>query len=125
MKANTEVISNVIKELGVSANLKGYYYIRYAIELMLNDMTLANYITKRLYPTIAEKFGSTSIRVERNIRHAIESGWNKANYDFMSKLFRYSIDARKDKPTNSEFIITVADYLLTTDDLLNVKGEYR
>lgn len=107
-----ELITSTIKELGISANLMGYHYIRYGVELIIKDFSLINSITKRLYPQIAQKYNTTASRVERIIRHTIEAGWLKANEDVTKRLFGYSISADKGKPTNSEFIVTVADYIL-------------
>ncbi len=115
MKDYKKIITDIIKELGVSANVKGYYYVRYSIELMVNDITLAGKITKVLYPKIAEEFNTTPARVERAIRHAIETGWIKANVDFADKLFGYTVASNKGNPTNSEFICTVADYIQLTE----------
>lgn len=115
MKEYKEVITSIIKELGVSANVKGYYYVRYAIELMINDITLIDGITKVIYPKVAETFDTTPLSAERAIRHAIETGWNRANVEFSEELFGYSIEPNKAKPTNSEFIATVADYILLSE----------
>jgi len=122
MKNYKEVITTTIKELGIPANLVGYYYLRYGIELMLNDMNLMKYITRSLYPKIAQEFNTTASRAERGIRHAIETGWGRANEDMAMELFGYSISADKGKPTNSEFIVTVADYILMTHAHPTEKG---
>jgi two-component system response regulator (stage 0 sporulation protein A) len=110
------VISNILKELGISANLKGYYYIRYSFELLIKDYNLIDSIMG-LYKTVAKKFNTTSSRVERAIRHAIEVGWVRANQDFVNELFGYSVDVKKGQPTNSEFLATVADYVLITQEM--------
>lgn len=110
-----ERITKIIKELGISANIKGYYFIRYAIELLVKDISLINAVTKVLYPTVAEEFKTTPSRVERAIRHAIESGYGKANLELVNKLFGYSVDSEKAKPTNSEFLSTIADYIMLTE----------
>ena len=68
-------------------------------------------ITKELYPELAKKFDTTVSRVERAIRHAIEVSWNRGDLDFMEEVFGHSVDIDKAKPTNSEFIVTVADKL--------------
>ena len=68
-------------------------------------------ITKELYPKIADEFNTTVSRVERSIRHAIEISWNRGNWDYMQEIFGYSVDIDRSKPTNSEFITTVADKL--------------
>ena len=111
MKNLNEVITNTIKELGMPARLVGYHYTRYAIELMVDDINLMNSITGTLYPKIAQKFNTTVVRVERGIRSAIETGWKRANVEFADKIFGYSVDANKGKPTNSEFIAMISDNL--------------
>ena len=104
-------ITKIIHELGVPSNLKGYDYIREGIMLVYYDPTLSSKITKGLYPIIANKFTSNESRVERSMRHAIEVSWNRGNWDMMEDIFGYSVSIDKAKPTNSEFIVTIADML--------------
>ena len=104
-------ITKTLHDLGVPSHVKGYQYIREGIILVYNNPTIIGGITKELYPAIARKFNSTTSRVERAIRHAIEISWNRANWDLMEELFGYSVDIDKAKPTNSEFIVTIADKL--------------
>ena len=104
-------VTNVLHELGVPSHIKGYAYIRAGIiEVFLNPTVIGG-ITKELYPKIADDFNTTVSRVERAIRHAIEVSWNRGNWDLMQDIFGYSVDIEKAKPTNSEFIVTVADKL--------------
>ena len=103
-------ITKIIHELGVPSNLKGYNYIREGIMLVYYDPTLSSKITKGLYPQIAQKYTSNESRVERSMRHAIVS-WNRGNWDMMEDIFGYSVSIDKAKPTNSEFIVTIADML--------------
>ncbi len=105
------VVTKYIHELGVPAHIKGYQYIRTAIMMVIQDMGLLNYITKQLYPTIAQQYGTTSSRVERAIRHSIEVAWNRGNPEMLNEVFGYTIDTGKGKPTNSEFIAMVADQI--------------
>ena len=105
------VISDIMRQIGVPAHIKGYQYIREAIMMTVNDINLLNYITKLLYPTIAKKYKTTSSSVERAIRHAIEVAWNKGQIDVLEDMFGYTISAGKGKPTNSEFIALIADKL--------------
>ena len=121
MEKSKLVISNVMKELGVSASLSGYHYIRYGVELIIDDVSLID-STMKLYDNIATKFDTTVARAERAIRHAITVGWSRGDVDLEKKMFGYSVDANKGKPTNSEFLATVADYILMTQDHLNKKG---
>lgn len=104
-------ITSIIHEIGVPAHIKGYQYLREAITMVYNNIEILGAITKTLYPTIAEKFHTTSSRVERAIRHAIEVAWTRGNIDSISHMFGYTISVNKSKPTNSEFIAMVADKL--------------
>lgn len=104
-------ITSIIHEIGVPAHIKGYMYLREAISMVYNDIELLGSITKVLYPDIAKKFKTTSSRVERAIRHAIEVAWSRGNIDSISSLFGYTVSMSKAKPTNSEFIAMVADKL--------------
>ena len=102
-------ITKLLHELGVPSHIKGYTYIREGITLMYNKSNLS--ITKELYPVVAEKYGTTGSRVERAIRHAIEVSWNRGNWELMEEIFGFSVDIDKAKPTNSEFMVTLADKL--------------
>jgi two-component system response regulator (stage 0 sporulation protein A) len=104
-------VTNVLHELGVPSHIKGYSYIRESILEVFFNPSIIGGITKELYPKIAEEFNTTVSRVERAIRHAIEVSWNRGNWDLMQDIFGYSVDIEKAKPTNSEFIVTVADKL--------------
>jgi two-component system, response regulator, stage 0 sporulation protein A len=104
-------ITSIIHEIGVPAHIKGYMYLREAITMVYNDIELLGSITKVLYPDIAKKFNTTSSRVERAIRHAIEVAWSRGNIESISSLFGYTVSHTKAKPTNSEFIAMVADKL--------------
>ena len=104
-------ITKMLHELGMPSHIKGYQYIREGISMIYNDPTLIGGITKELYPELASRFDTTVSRVERAIRHAIEVSWNRGNWDYMEEIFGHSVDIDKAKPTNSEFIVTVADKL--------------
>jgi len=104
-------ITKTLHELGVPSHIKGYQYIREGITLVYQRPEIIGGITKELYPEIAKKFDTTVSRVERAIRHAIEVSWNRGNWKLMEEIFGHSVDIDKAKPTNSEFIVTVADKL--------------
>ena len=104
-------ITKVLHELGIPSHIKGYQYIREAIGIIYNRPEIIGGITKELYPELANKFDTTVSRVERAIRHAIEVSWNRGNYYLMEEIFGHSVDIDKAKPTNSEFIVTIADKL--------------
>ena len=104
-------ITKILHELGMPSHIKGYLYIREGISIIYEHPEVIGGITKELYPDIAKKFGTTVSRVERAIRHAIEVSWNRGSWDLMEEIFGHSVDIDKAKPTNSEFIVTVADKL--------------
>ena len=104
-------ITNIIHEIGVPAHIKGYMYLREAITMVVNDMELLSAVTKELYPSIAKKYNTTASRVERAIRHATEVAWGRGQVEAINKLFGYTINTEKGKPTNSEFIAIIADKL--------------
>lgn len=111
-KNNLDVaVTNIIHEMGVPAHIKGYHYLRDAILMVIQEIGLLGAVTKELYPTIAQKYGTTPSRVERAIRHAIELAWDRGNVEMMTKYFGYTINLEKGKPTNSEFIAMIADKL--------------
>jgi len=105
-------ITAIIHEVGVPAHIKGYQYLREAIFIAVNDMDVINAVTKVLYPSVAKKFATTSSRVERAIRHAIEVAWDRGDLETLQKYFGYTVSNAKGKPTNSEFIAMIADRLV-------------
>ena len=105
------VVTSAIHEVGVPAHIKGYQYLREAILMVLDDRDLLNGITKQLYPSVAKKYGTSSSRVERAIRHAIEVAWNRGDTDTLNGIFGFTINQAKGKPTNSEFIAMISDNL--------------
>ncbi len=106
-----QAITTLLHSLGIPSHIKGYMYIRDGIDLMYNKPSMIGAITKELYPEIAEKYNTTTSRVERAIRHAIEVSWSRGDYDLMEDIFGHSVDYDRAKPTNSEFIATLADKL--------------
>ncbi len=104
-------VTAVIHEIGIPAHIKGYQYLRDAIIMAITDMDILNSITKQLYPNIAKNYNTTPSRVERAIRHAIEVAWSRGKMDTIDKLFGYTVNNGKGKPTNSEFIALIADRL--------------
>jgi len=104
-------VTKIIHQIGVPAHIKGYQYLRSAIIMTMHDTELINSITKQLYPGVAKKYGTTSSRVERAIRHAIEVAWDRGDVDVINSFFGYTVQSARGKPTNSEFIALVADSL--------------
>lgn len=104
----TPYITKIIRELGIPSHIKGYRYVRYAVELVINDMDMLSAVTKELYPQVAEEFDSTSSRVERAIRHAINVAWKRGNENALKEYFSNNLQENT-KPTNSQFIARIAD----------------
>ena len=104
-------ITTILHEIGVPAHIKGYMYLREAIQMVIDDLDFLTAVTKELYPSIAHKHNTTASRVERAIRHAIEVAWSRGRVETIDSIFGYTIDNHKGKPTNSEFIAMVADKL--------------
>ncbi len=105
------MVTETIHEIGIPAHIKGYQYLRHAIILVVNNLDIINSITKKLYPAIAKDFSTTSSRVERAIRHAIEVAWDRGDTEILNSIFGYTVANSKGKPTNSEFIAMIADRL--------------
>jgi len=103
------LVSDIMRQIGVPAHIKGYQYLRSSIIHCVNDKSMLGSVTKILYPTVAKEFSTTASRVERAIRHAIEVAWNRGDVDVLSSFFGYTIQAERGKPTNSEFIAMIAD----------------
>lgn len=107
-----EKISNIFITVGIPAHIKGYQFLREAIKMAISEPEIINSITKKLYPSIAEKFDTSSSKVERAIRHAIEVAWNRGKIENINSLFGVKVYSDNDKPTNGEFIALVADKML-------------
>ena len=104
-------VTKIIHQIGVPAHIKGYQYLRTAILMTIEDNEIINSVTKVLYPTVAKKYQTTTSRVERAIRHAIEVAWDRGDIDTLNSYFGYTIQNSRGKPTNSEFIAMIADNL--------------
>lgn len=102
-------VTTMMHQIGIPAHVKGYQYIRDAILMVVEDVSLLGAVTKELYPGIAKKHDTAPSRVERGIRHAIELAWERGNTDTLKRIFGYSMDIERQKPTNSEFIALLAD----------------
>ena len=113
-------ITEIMLDMGVPAHLKGYHYLRDAILLSGRDMDVVSSVTKLLYPTIAKHFKTTDQKVERAIRNAIEVSWTRGNVETFERLFGYSVQQGKSRPTNSEYIAKIADKMR-----LDIKAMYK
>ena len=107
-----EKITNIFITVGIPAHIKGYQFLREAIKMAIDNPDIINSITKRLYPSIAERFETSSSKVERAIRHAIEVAWNRGKIENINSLFGIRVYSNNEKPTNGEFIALVADKML-------------
>ena len=105
----TVVITEILHQIGVPAHIKGYQYVREAIRLTVENPDMLNSVTKILYPTVAKNFKSTSSRVERAIRHAIEVAWDRGDVEVLNSYVGYTIQSQRGKPTNSEFVAMISD----------------
>ncbi|MGM0414448.1 MAG: sporulation initiation factor Spo0A C-terminal domain-containing protein, partial [Bacillota bacterium] len=105
------LITEAFHKLGVPSHIKGYLYLKTAVELVINEVELLGAITKKLYPKVAENFNSKDSRVERSIRHAIDLTWEQGNQEILERYFKNVITSSRGKPTNSQFIAKVADMI--------------
>ena len=104
-------VTEILHEIGVPAHIKGYHYLRDSIIMSVEHPEMINAVTKQLYPAVAKKYETTSSRVERAIRHAIEVAWDRGDIDVLNSYFGYTIHNDRGKPTNSEFIAMISDRL--------------
>lgn len=111
-KSLDEKISNLFISVGIPAHIKGYQFLREAIKMTIDSPDIISSITKKLYPTIAERFNTSPSKVERAIRHAIEVAWNRGKIENINNIFGIKIYSPNEKPTNGEFIALIADKML-------------
>lgn len=104
-------VTEILHQIGVPAHIKGYHYLRDSIIMSVENPDIINAVTKQLYPSVAKRFSTTSSRVERAIRHAIEVAWDRGDVDILNSYFGYTIHNDRGKPTNSEFIAMISDKL--------------
>lgn len=109
---NTVIVFECLKELGVPANIKGYHYLKEAIQMTIEGEGILAPITKVVYPEIANKYNTTAARVERAMRHAIGIALNNADFNVLDKFFGVSIGSKNGNITNAEFVAIVANHIL-------------
>lgn len=117
---NTKVeISKILKKLGVSPDLLGFAYLRDGIEMVMNDETILHRsTTKILYPAVVLRYNTTPARVERAIRHAVETcGFKADDLELYDDIFGNVTSLHKKCPTNSQFIGCVANYLVLAQEM--------
>ncbi len=112
-------VTKLLHALGIPSHIKGYQFIRTAILMVYENPGFIGGITKDLYPDLSLKFNTSIQRVERAIRHAIEVSWLRGDIELMEEIFGHSVDIDRAKPTNSEFIVTIADKLRL--EMINVR----
>ena len=113
-----KTISDLMLELGIPAHLRGYQFLRSAVGMCVEDMELVGSVTKLLYPDLAKMYQTTDTKIERAIRNAIEVSWDRGNSDLFEELFGYTNTLEYTRPTNSEYIAVVADYILLKNNLI-------
>lgn len=113
-----KTISDFMLELGIPAHLRGYQFLRSAVGMCVEDMELVGSVTKLLYPDLAKMYQTTDTKIERAIRNAIEVSWERGNSDLFEELFDYANTVEYTRPTNSEYIAVVADYIRLKNNLI-------
>jgi len=112
------IVTDLLHSLGIPSHIRGFQYIRDGILILYNSASPITYITKEVYPELSRRYDTTPTRVERAIRHAIEISWNRGDMDLMDEIFGNSLNLNRDKPTNAEYITTIADRLKVRANLV-------
>ena len=112
------IIADLLHKLGIPSHIRGYQFIKEGILIVYSNGNSISYITKDVYPQIARKYDTTPTRVERAIRHAIEISWNRGDLNAMEEIFGNSLNVNRDKPTNAEYLTTIADRLKINQNLI-------
>ena len=114
----TNRVTNILLDIGVPANLRGFHYLRYGVLLAYDNFKNAtNGATKFLYPGIAGEFDTTATRVERAMRHSIEVAFDEMRGENAAKYFGRAASAKSGKVTNMQFVMILADRLLREDGI--------
>lgn len=106
-----EYLSNLLKQLGIPVSLQGYDRLRTAILWVYEDPKLIHKTTTQLYPALAKKYAVSDKGIERSIRLAIETAWDQGDALLINRLFEYTVNSQKGRPTNRQFIAVLADHL--------------
>ena len=104
-----ERVANLFLAIGIPPHIKGYQYLREAVRMVMADRDMINRITKELYPGIARRYDTSSSKVERAMRHAIEVAWSRGRLESTNQMLGMKLFSERDKPTNGEFIALIAD----------------
>lgn len=105
-------VAEILKKLGIAPDKNGFHYLRKAIYECYLEPSLLTSITKEIYPMLAQSFSKKESCIERSIRSAIETGWDRGNYEYSNELFSNCVDYYKTKPTNGEFIAIIVDKIM-------------
>ena len=105
-------VAEILKKLGIAPDKNGFHYLRKAIYECYLEPSLLTSITKEIYPMLAKSFSKKESCIERSIRSAIETGWDRGNYEYSNELFSNCVDYYKTKPTNGEFIAIIVDKIM-------------
>jgi len=103
------LISSYMNSIHILPNVSGYYYLLTAIKLAVKDLLILDSITKKLYPMVANEYNTTPARVERSMRHAIESSFRRGSLQMLEEMFGNSVNEKQGKPSNSEFVALMAN----------------
>ena len=106
-----EEIGELLEQLGLDRKEKGFERLSYAIAVTAKEFERAGSVTKLLYPDLAKHFQTTPEKIERSLRHLIEKSWEKGEKTRFEELFGYHRDNSEIRPTNSEYIAILADWI--------------
>jgi sporulation transcription factor Spo0A len=106
-----EEIGELLEQLGLARKEKGFERLSYAIAVTAQEFERAGSVTKLLYPDLAKHFQTTPEKIERSLRHLIEKSWEKGEKTRFEELFGYHRDNSEIRPTNSEYIAILADWI--------------
>ena len=106
-----EEIGELLEQLGLARKEKGFERLSYAIAVTAQEFERAGSVTKLLYPDLAKHFQTTPEKIERSLRHLIEKSWEKGEKTRFEELFGYHRDNSENRPTNSEYIAILADWI--------------
>ena len=109
-------IGDTLKKIGMRPNLLGFNYLLDLIMLLVRNGNAYPYYNNmgKIYQQLADKYGNRPNCIERNIRNSIETAWICGDLEYINALFGFSIRSDKGKPTNSEFIGFICDYISNT-----------
>lgn len=114
-KSLENIVGSYLNKMGILPHLKGYGYLKYGIARCIEHTEELECVTKILYPEIARKYDTTSGKVEHGIRHAIQRAWEGEKFEIWENIFGKNYMVRDSKPTNAQFIATLADFIIVNN----------